>query len=128
MKSIQLNEMIEMLYENGIITIEEKTEFIDRLYCKIDGHYLIDMDRQVVDFIDGFNKISVSRSLIDVVEKIGNKNKRIKYYVYHIAKQCVTVYSNDGKIETIPIERFIHEFMSKEIKNYIIRLHVSRFI
>ena len=128
MKSIKLNEMIEMLYENGIITIEEKTEFIDRLYCKIDGHYHIDMDRQVVDFIDGFNKISVSRSLIDVVEKIGNRNKRIKYYVYHIAKQCVTVYNNDGKIETIPIERFIHEFMSKEIQNYIIRLHVSRFI
>lgn len=128
MTNTQLAEMLEMLNEHEIITDKEKTMFMERLYCKIDGGYLIDMDRQVVDFIDRFNKISVSRSLVDVVEKIGNKNKRIKYYVYHIAKQCVTVYSGNGEVETMPVERFIHEFMSKEILNYIIRLNVLRII
>lgn len=128
MTKVQLAEMLEILYEHEIITDKEKTMFMERLYYKIDGGYLIDMDRQVVDFIDRFNKISVSRSLVDVVEKIGNKNKRIKYYVYHIAKQCVTVYIDDGKIETMPVERFIHEFLSKEIQNYIIKLNVLMII
>ena len=126
MTKVQLAEMLEILYEYGIITIEEKTEFIDRLYCKIDSYYHIDMDRQVVDFIDKFNKISVCRSFSDVVGKISYMNKRIKNTVYYVDNQYIDVVTINNDVERMTIERFINEFITKEIQNSIVRHNIRK--
>lgn len=126
MTSIQLNEMIEMLYENGIITIEEKTMFKDRLYEIMDCYYHIDMNRKIVYFIDRVNAITVSKSFSDVVGKISYMNKRIKNTVYYVDNQYIDVVTINNEVERMTIERFINEFITKEIQNSIVRHSIRK--